>query len=539
MITYKLIYYNLGNNKTDIPLTFYEESEKSWKSYTSIKSVEVYCNGQQLSKNLYHASQYAETASTKISYGFLYAEVTVYNIPKGVNNIVIKYTYKSEDVIQQFNNATVLRLKNNTVDFTKTNYNITLPKSSNLFETNSKKIEVSKNINGQYVLGITENLSDKYIELKIDKGIIKQGKLINEDIETYEFLKLFSNDKTENFIILGILGIITVIFFIVVIILTRKIKVTEYVRNPEMLLDPIVAESIIDRKIGAKELIMSCIAELIYRKKLRNIGNDAVEIVDLNQISEYEKEIVELMFNGKNKITFEEIKKIFLKEAEETKTFYEKFKKIKQRIEEKIYDYNVYSRMGDKVLKTIKIFSFLILICIGYLLANTLYDYTFIEYGRFAGVIFVFLVMTQSSKFKEKFTNIQLKRGNGLRIFIDGIIIFVLTTISIVLSIRSHLIMLLGIIAIAIINIIIIRKTNLHVFTEYGKQEYAKVVGLKNYIVDYSLMQQRELDSAIIWDEYLAYSVAFGISNKVSRKFSENLMEANIVIQRIDKFLRM
>ena len=39
-------------------------------------------------------------------------------------------------------------------------------------------------------------------------------------------------------------------------------------------------------------------------------------------------------------------------------------------------------------------------------------------------------------------------------------------------------------------------------------------------------------------DEYLAYSVAFSIPNKITSRFNEVLMNSNIILQRIDKFIR-
>ena len=71
-----------------------------------------------------------------------------------------------------------------------------------------------------------------------------------------------------------------------------------------------------------------------------------------------------------------------------------------------------------------------------------------------------------------------------------------------------------------------------------GRIEYARVLGLKHYIEDYSLMEKRDLESVIIWDEYLAYAVAFGIPNKITRKFKENLMEINVILQTLDEFLK-
>ena len=89
-----------------------------------------------------------------------------------------------------------------------------------------------------------------------------------------------------------------------------------------------------------------------------------------------------------------------------------------------------------------------------------------------------------------------------------------------------------------ILNTVLLIKSRTHIFTSTGIIEYNKAKGLKSYIEDYSLMKQRDIDSVIIWDEYLAYAVAFGIPNKITDKFNEKLMIANITLQKIDKILR-
>ena len=67
---------------------------------------------------------------------------------------------------------------------------------------------------------------------------------------------------------------------------------------------------------------------------------------------------------------------------------------------------------------------------------------------------------------------------------------------------------------------------------------YKKALGLKAYIDDYSLMKERSLDSSIIWDDYLTYAIAFGISNKVTDLLGENIMKTNMLLQNIEKTLR-
>ena len=59
----------------------------------------------------------------------------------------------------------------------------------------------------------------------------------------------------------------------------------------------------------------------------------------------------------------------------------------------------------------------------------------------------------------------------------------------------------------------------------------------KNYINDYSLIRNRDLESVIIWDKYLAYATAFGIPNKITNSIYEKWYNLNINLQVVEKIL--
>ena len=52
--------------------------------------------------------------------------------------------------------------------------------------------------------------------------------------------------------------------------------------------------------------------------------------------------------------------------------------------------------------------------------------------------------------------------------------------------------------------------------TEFGKEEYAKWRALYNFINEGTLLKEKELLDATLWEQYLVYATAFGISEKVS-----------------------
>ena len=74
--------------------------------------------------------------------------------------------------------------------------------------------------------------------------------------------------------------------------------------------------------------------------------------------------------------------------------------------------------------------------------------------------------------------------------------------------------------------------------TKNDKKEQAKLMELKKYINDYSLIRNRDLESVIIWDEYLAYATAFGIPNKVTDSIYEGWYNLNLNLQVVEKIFR-
>ena len=89
------------------------------------------------------------------------------------------------------------------------------------------------------------------------------------------------------------------------------------------------------------------------------------------------------------------------------------------------------------------------------------------------------------------------------------------------------------------LNVVTSLKIRLNVLTEKGKEEKKKLLELKKYIKDYSLIEKRDLESVILWDDYLAYATAFGIPNKVIDNIYEGWYDLNLDLQVIDKILKM
>ena len=122
--------------------------------------------------------------------------------------------------------------------------------------------------------------------------------------------------------------------------------------------------------------------------------------------------------------------------------------------------------------------------------------------------------------------------------YVAGLIIFIGT-----IDIFKNPILIFHVIELIIVNIInifnivfcviLIKLCKKEVFSKKGKEEIEKLQKLKNYLKNYTLIKERNLESYIIWDDYLSYAIAFGIPNRVMKKINEGTYKINLKLQII------
>lgn len=521
-----------NQRRISLQRTLYVNEEESEYKCKKPENVKVYLNNKLLKDN-------RNAKMSEVNYYLSNTGVVIQNIDVIKNSeyyIKINYEYSNSDAIIEYTNLATLKLITDEY-ITENNIKIQLPKETDVFKLDSNaKIKYL----GNNTYSINGDMKSPYSVLLMDKGIVKNTKIVNEEYETSNIKRTLMAEDSEIIHVLIIMLTTTLITFVVTLFITRKPKIKKnYVRNPEEVIEPILAESIIDRKIGAKELIMSCIVELIYRGNLKNIGNDKIQLIHGENASKYELEILNLLFKGKNQIiTFEEIKDIFMNNNQKTQDFFDKFKNIKKKIEEKLFDYNIYSKTGEKILKILRVISMVGLINIVYVFYRYYEGKSIDIYLMFCSTI-IATVFTIFLVWNTKISSKNMNTRNTGRLGISLISLLLCIIIWIIFEGDKHVGTLIIIGIIFVMNLLTYMKTKSHILTEKGKYELSKAQGLNDYIQDYSLMKERELDSVVIWDEYLAYAVAFGIPNKITEKISENLMNANIVLQKIEKILKM
>lgn len=57
--------------------------------------------------------------------------------------------------------------------------------------------------------------------------------------------------------------------------------------------------------------------------------------------------------------------------------------------------------------------------------------------------------------------------------------------------------------------------------TKLGNKEVRTLLGLKNYLKDFSMLNEKEIKEVILWEDYLAYAYMFGLNKKIFEEFKE------------------
>lgn len=455
-------------------------------------------------------------------------------------NVSIKLTYELDlDYITRYTNTDVLPLY---MDLENIDYlnNLTINLNSNYTITNLTvdNAEISKTKDGYAVNMNNINKSDDmnilfnmntYLSNTINSDYVNPN--ILKETEEYDYIN-------ERIYILVIIITISVILLILSLIINNQKKTTDYRRDTSNLISPILAEAIIDGKIGLKELIMTTIVELNIRGNINIINNDTLELVSYDNLEIYEQSIVNLLFKNKT-IKFSDINNTFANSNKSTIQFTQKMSLIKNCLLEKIYSMNIFSKGLTFLNKVIGLCTILISINMPQILLNN--SSLMKKFFFILSLITTFYYI--KSNIGKKTIREEIITNNKRRTVIDIRIVFLLIlTVFIIISTsinvaKYHIIFFMFTLLAICLNIYIAYHSQGIILTKEGKEEQLKLVELKNYINDYSLIRNRDLESVIIWDKYLAYATAFGIPNKITNSIYEKWYNLNINLQVVEKIL--
>lgn len=154
-------------------------------------------------------------------------------------------------------------------------------------------------------------------------------------------------------------------------------------------------------------------------------------------------------------------------------------------------------------------------------------EFIFFKYCREDNIPVTSLFLNKS-KYKSKYNFKKIRK----------IAIRIIFSIFIVVSIINNGLECLDLILYLIDFMIIFSLCNKDILTEYGKYEQNKVLGLKKYIEDFSLLDEKDSLDITLYEKYLVYATAFGIPDKIINKTNENNMKLNIFLQLLNNCLK-
>ena len=466
-------------------------------------------------------------------------------LEKNNYKLIFSYRIDAKKVLSYDDNNNIVLCLNGNNKFRKSN-ELCIHLPNNVYILNENNNYINQQNKNMYKINLKRKNTNYEIKIKGDLGTNLDLNKNNKNNK--------SNRYTDFYIVLNIFVIITFMFLFILILAyiqkRTKIEKGKYERETSSVIDPILAESIIDGKIDAKDLIMTCIVSLIYKKKIENIDNDSLKLIDTTDLSDIEREVLEIVYatpypieNYRGQIAkISNINVIFKKENKKTQNIYQKFKIIKKIIKEQLFEIKILNNIWNFILMQVRALSCLVILNLMIIFGAGQENLFYSLNGTMLLLIISANVLIYIVSFDFGTTyilNARSTKHSGL-LSITTIIIF----INIIIGVISNLVyidteLLLSFAVLIILNLVIFKLSNTYVLTKKGKEEYKKAYMLKKYLIDYSLIEQRDIDGLIIFDDYLIYATAFGIPSKITSKISEKLLNLNIKLQVISKILTL
>ena len=457
-----------------------------------------------------------------------------------IKNIEIKYTLEDSDV-KQYTDVTYLEfiVRPNRIDYAKNiEIEVNFNEPNTIFEASSfgifKNIKTEKTSDMSYNLHISKTnlLDSRAVSIIFDKDKTNIGTIRNEVyMENREYKKQQFAEQNHYALILTVSIILTIISYIIYFTFTIKNRKTKEIKREwEDLLSPVLAETVVDGKTEIKDLIMTVVVDLVVRGNIEVINNDTIKLKNKENITEYEEIVINILFENNEIVNFSKFKEIFIKMNSKTEDIYSYVSLIKDYIIQELNAKGVLSqnkKMCMTVLRNIlKLNIAVIIIAMAGIISTNI----------FISIVAIFLI-SLIFKVGRNEENTELY-SNG-RIKISLIMFAIVAFIGIVANITNAFAYNIIFIAIILLDIILIIISRKEYFTKKGREERRKILEFKNYLEEYSIIEEKNLKDTIIWDKYLAYATAFGMNNNITKKFYESYMNVNIALQKFEKYIKI
>jgi uncharacterized membrane protein len=74
--------------------------------------------------------------------------------------------------------------------------------------------------------------------------------------------------------------------------------------------------------------------------------------------------------------------------------------------------------------------------------------------------------------------------------------------------------------------------------TKNGQKQLDEVLGLKRFLLDFSLIQERGVKETIIWQDYMVYALMLGIADKVAPQIRELYPDQIPQVETYQRYIR-
>ena len=233
-------------------------------------------------------------------------------------------------------------------------------------------------------------------------------------------------------------------------------------------------------------------------------------------------------------MNFSDLKEIFKTDNEKTTKIKEKIKEIKLSILSELEEKKLLDKKKKIIMYITKVISF-INIFIAFLTFVGITGET--DNTMLLSIILIVIYIITTAK---QDNNILTKK-----VFNKKMQIFMVLQIAIVILLLSENIFkmpiqyMISFFVILVLNIVFNRIIPTYYLSLQGEKERFKIQEFKNYLEKYSIIEERKLEEVIIWDKYLVYAIALGITNKIPKKIYEKYMNININLQRIENIINI
>lgn len=320
----------------------------------------------------------------------------------------------------------------------------------------------------------------------------------------------------------------------------HKYNNCDYYKDVDNIVSPEIAEFIVDNKIDTKNILMTLLLNLKLYKNIDFINNNKIILLNKENLSDYEQDLIDTIFKDSNEVDLDDLNSYFINSNEKTKKFFKNLNNIKTKVKDTTYSMNIYNLRAKRFLILIQLI--LLFICTYILISIIWYpshdSYTPFWYIYFIEFIFfkycrednipVISLFLNKSKYNSKYNFKKIRK----------IAIRIIFSIFIVVSLINNGLECLDLILYLIDFMVIFSLCNKDILTEYGKYEQNKVLGLKKYIEDFSLLDEKDSLDITLYEKYLVYATAFGIPDKIINKTNENNMKLNIFLQLLNNCLK-